>query len=271
MKKQTKQHIVILGCGNVAWHLAKQFQSLKKYRLSIYNHQANPALHDFEKKLKCKTYSTFTDIDQHADYYAICVADRSIKEVAAQITIKNPNALLFHCSGSAKLEELGNRVHSSGVFYPLQTFSKGDEVDWKGIPVLIEASSKEAGSKLHELADQISRTVISIDYRERLKLHLAAVMVNNFTNAMYVSALELINQDSNKQVLNFNLLLPLIQQSVLKIGKMDPRVAQTGPAKRKDETVLKKHLQLLKDNNELAKLYKQLSKLIVKQQKRYHA
>ena len=271
MKKQAKQHIVILGCGNVAWHLAKQFQTLKKYDISVYNHRPNASLKEFKSKLNCKTYDSYSNIDPQAEYYAVCVPDRLIKEVSSHIHIKNPNALLFHCSGSAKIEDLGNRVHSTGVFYPLQTFSKGDEVNWKSIPVLIEASSKEAGIKLHELADQISRTVISIDYRERLKLHLAAVMVNNFTNAMYVSALELINQDSNKQVLNFNLLLPLIQQSVLKIGKMDPRAAQTGPAKRRDESVLKKHLQLLKENNELAKLYKQLSKLIVKQQKRYHA
>jgi predicted short-subunit dehydrogenase-like oxidoreductase (DUF2520 family) len=50
---------------------------------------------------------------------------------------------------------------------------------------------------------------------------------------------------------------------------MDPAAAQTGPAKRGDHNVIEKHLEVLGKKNELRKVYKQLTKLIEKQQKAY--
>jgi predicted short-subunit dehydrogenase-like oxidoreductase (DUF2520 family) len=100
-------------------------------------------------------------------------------------------------------------------------------------------------------------------------LHLAAVLVNNFTNALFVAAGDLISKKSgNKQL---KILLPLIKQTVFKVESIDPREAQTGPAKRNDNSVMKKHLKLLSDNTDLQNIYKQLSHLVVKQQTKKHA
>jgi hypothetical protein len=48
---------------------------------------------------------------------------------------------------------------------------------------------------------------------------------------------------------------------------MNPKAAQTGPAKRKDTVVMQKHLELLKNNKELKQVYTLLSDLIAKQHK----
>jgi predicted short-subunit dehydrogenase-like oxidoreductase (DUF2520 family) len=268
METAAKQKIVIIGCGNVAWHLAKHLQSLKKFEVFVYNHKPNPSLNEFKSKLKCKVDVGLDHVIENASCYFICIPDRFISETAKRLHIKDPNALLLHTSGSCKLSELGERIHDTGVFYPLQTFSKATGLDWSTVPVIIEHSTEQAEARIRKFALQFSKTVISLSYKERLKLHLSAVFVNNFTNALYVVAHDLVMETSKTKDLNFDLLLPLIKQTTEKIAKLNPRAAQTGPAKRNDEVVLKKHLELLSKHTELKKLYKQLSKLIVKQQKR---
>jgi predicted short-subunit dehydrogenase-like oxidoreductase (DUF2520 family) len=268
MEKQAKQKIVIVGCGNVAWHIARHLYSLKKFRLIIYNHKENPALDAFRTKFHCKTEIGLNNIEGNASVYFICVTDKFISKTSKKINIRNPNALLLHTSGSAELKDLGDRIHNTGVFYPLQTFSKEADLNWSNVPIIVEAGSRDSEHSILHLADMFSKTVISQDFKNRLKLHLAAVLVNNFTNALYVSAFDLINRNSTSKDLNFEILLPLIEQTTLKIKELDPRAAQTGPAKRKDEVVMKKHLELISKQDDLKKIYKQLSKLIVKQQEK---
>ena len=240
---------MILGCGNVAWHIAKHLQSLKKHSVFVYNHQTNEALNDFRTKLKCNIAVGLENVIHDADFYFICVSDKHISETAAALDIKNPNAVLMHTSGSTKLKELGKRIHDTALFYPLQTFSKGDTINWAEVPVIIEASSESLQAKLLQLAHHFTKTVKVLDYKERLKLHLAAVFVNNFTNALYVAASTLVNEkETGKE--DLTMLLPLIKQTTYKLNKLSPLAAQTGPAKRKDEVVIKKHLGLLAEHPE---------------------
>jgi predicted short-subunit dehydrogenase-like oxidoreductase (DUF2520 family) len=266
MGKQVKEKIVIIGCGSVAWHIVKKLNALKRFQVTVYNHRENPLLTDFKTKLKCKTEVGLEAIIPDASIYFVCVRDKYISEVAQKITIHNPNAILLHTSGSAKLSDLGERVQKIGVFYPLQTFSKDSDIDWQKVPIIVESENRDSEHSILYLADLFSKTVVSMNYKNRLKLHLAAVLVNNFTNALYVSAFDLIYRDATSADLNFEMLLPLIEQTTTKIKQLNPRAAQTGPAKREDETVMKKHLHLISKQKDLQKIYKQLSKLILKQQ-----
>ncbi len=263
MQKQARHKIVIIGCGNVAWHLAKQVSSLKKYELFVYNHQPNNLLNDFKKKLKCNTAANLNKIITDAEFYFICVGDRFISSASKKI--KSTNGIVIHTSGSLKIDELGGHKNAA-VFYPLQTFSKQDEINWKVTPIIIEAKNTVVKDTLTNFAKQFSNNVNTLNYKSRLTLHLAAVLVNNFTNALYVAANDLISENKKSK-----LLLSLIKQTVLKLDKLDARAAQTGPAKRKDETVMKKHLKLLSGDSDLKKIYKQMSNLIIKQQTKNHA
>jgi len=267
METASGKKIVIIGCGNVAWHLAKHLQSLKKYTLFVYNHKTNDALNDFRSTLKCNIAVGLENVIHDADYYFICVSDKHISETAERLEINNPKAILMHTSGSMKLRELGKRLHGTAVFYPLQTFSKQDTIHWQEVPVILETSAADVETKLLLLAKEFTHTIQVLDYEERLTLHLAAVLVNNFTNALYVAASELVGEKKE----NLSILLPLIKQTTRKLEKIAPVDAQTGPARRKDEVVMKKHLSLLAKQPALKKLYKQLSKLIVHQQENKHA
>lgn len=255
--------IVIIGCGNVAWHLAKQLRALH-YPVIVYNHRANPALKAFASELGCKTVTGLDRIVSDAAFYMVCVSDSAIARVSAKITSNTPGAVVMHTSGSAELEELKNKGGHKAVFYPLQTFSRQDLLQWKDIPLILEAETAEAKKRLGALAAHFGKKIHYLGRKERLKLHLAAVFVNNFSNALYVAATDFTPAPAGKK--NVDLLLPLIRQTTAKLGRLPPLAAQTGPAKRGDKPVMKKHLHLLRKHEDLAKIYRQLSRLIVKQQ-----
>lgn len=258
---QLIKHIVILGCGNVAWHIAKQLGNNKKHVVSVYNHQKHMQLKKFKSELNCKVFDSFNAISTTADYYILCVSDSAIAEVASQIEPKNPNATILHTSGSMPISALGEGICYKGVFYPLQTFSFQDSIQWKNVPLILEGLNPESEKKVSWLAKEFSTQIFVFDEITRLKFHLAAVLSNNFSNSLYAAAAEILG-DKN----NFKLLLPLIAKTSEKIKHLAPITAQTGPAKRNDKIVMKKHLQLIKENSELKKAYKSLSKLIRKQQ-----
>jgi predicted short-subunit dehydrogenase-like oxidoreductase (DUF2520 family) len=271
MSRLQRQKVVIIGCGNVAWHLAKKLQATNRYYLEVYNHRQNPALGDFKKKLDCKTIVGLHNISDDAEYYIVCVADTYIPDAARHIKPKKPGALLVHTSGSADIKELGRRAHSTGVIYPLQTFTRGLDVNWRDVPVLCE-SDEEAIARVKEFAGNFSKNLIRISHTERTRIHAAAVFVSNFSNSMYVAASDILRgSGKNETSFDLSLLGPLIRYTTEKSLSVGPVAAQTGPAKRNDKVVMKKHLAVLSGDGDLRKVYKVLSKLIARQQKKGYA
>jgi predicted short-subunit dehydrogenase-like oxidoreductase (DUF2520 family) len=264
MGKQTRQKVVLIGCGNVAWHIAKQLYGTGDFKIEVYNHRINPLLEQFKKEFLCRTRVGLADLPSDAGYYIICVPDRFISSAAAQIHSVNPMAVVLHTSGSARISELGKRFHGTGIMYPLQSFSQGVDVKWSDVPLILEASDKVTHKCLEKLAQVFSKKIYTLGYDERLRLHLAAVFVNNFTNVLFTTADELVRKVSNEDI-DYKILMPLMAQTVKKLQTITPVEAQTGPARRGDKKVMKKHLSLLKKRTDLQKLYTQLSKLIIKQ------
>lgn len=171
------------------------------------------------------------------DFVLICVRDQEVRAVVEQLPIETPIA---YTSGSILLSELSTR-HRVGVFYPLQSFAGIAEDNVRRIPILIEARDEEMSGFLRDFALQHFDTVQAMSSEDRAKLHIAAVMVNNFVNHLFTLAHDwtVANQ------LDFNLLLPLIHETVQKIMDHSPASVQTGPAKRGDFQVVQRHLDLL--------------------------
>lgn len=261
MPENAAPKIVIVGCGNMAWHVARKFVDLK-FNVHVYNHRASPALEEMRRKLGVGVSPGLHNIENTASFYFVCVPDRFIAECAKKINPVSPRAVVCHTSGSAALDELGSRAHGTAVFYPLQTFSRKDEVSWQRVPVFIEGDSEQTSEQVMKLALLFSKKVQMCDQEKRLRLHTAAVLVNNFVNALYVSAGSLLGDHEG----NFDILLPLAEHTVEKVKNMDPRAAQTGPAKRGDKKTIRRHLRLLEDRPALKKLYRQMTALIGEQQ-----
>jgi predicted short-subunit dehydrogenase-like oxidoreductase (DUF2520 family) len=165
------------------------------------------------------------------------VRDQEVRAVVEQLPVETPIA---YTSGSILLSELST-THRVGVFYPLQSFAGITDDNVKRIPILIEARDEEMSSFLRDFALQHFHTVQAMSSEDRAKLHIAAVMVNNFVNHLYTLAYDWTAANQ----LDFDLLLPLIHETVEKILKHPPAAVQTGPAKRGDFQVVKRHLDQL--------------------------
>ena len=244
--------IVIIGSGNVAYHLAKAFTQNNIEVSQIFGRN-EVELNKISEELNIP-YST-KDLDD-ADLYLISVSDSAVEQVSD--LIKTEKALVAHTSGSLPIETL-NGDYRKASFYPLQTFSKTKNLDYSKIPFFIEAENQIDEKSLFELASLISDNVETSDYEKRKYIHLTAVFACNFVNHLFARAKEI----SDSQDLDFNYFIPLIDETVEKIHHLEPKSAQTGPAVRGDERVLKLHEDLITDKEHL-KIYQLMNESIKK-------
>ena len=164
---------------------------------------------------------------------------------------------MVHTSGSVALSALNDK-NRRGVFYPLQTFSKAKAIDYRSVPICIEAETADDFQILETLAKSISEYTYAVNSQQRQALHVAAVFVCNFTNHLYQIGHEICEANQ----LPFDILKPLIQETAEKIVTLTPAEAQTGPAKRKDTQTINKHLAFLTEENQ-KEIYKLLTKYII--------
>ncbi|MEP0265859.1 DUF2520 domain-containing protein [Dokdonia sp.] len=230
--------INIIGTGNVAWHLANHLAKNSECILLQIAGRSKEKLERF--KHLTKEVVVIQELKQ-ASITIIAVADDAITRVASQIP--EMDTLIVHTSGSVSIDRIPQK--RKGVFYPLQSFSKHDHVDFSAIPICIEASYEEDVQRLYNLATRFSTKVHTIDSHQRKQAHLAAVFVNNFTNHCYTIAQELCEKDN----IPFELLHALLEKTAQKAIDHAPSDVQTGPAKRNDKEVIKEHLDMLQEED----------------------
>lgn len=234
--------VSIIGSGNVAQHLIQAFQSnpaIELVQVFARNPKNVTNLLDSDR-----ITSDYTQLQQ-ADLYIIAVSDDAIAEVSENLALNNQ--LVVHTSGTVTLNALANK-NRRGVFYPLQTFSKDKAVNFKTIPICIEAENEKDTTTLKLIANAISDAVYDINSEQRKALHVAAVFVNNFVNHLY----QIGNEICDANTIPFAILKPLIQETANKIATLSPKAAQTGPAKRNDISTIAAHQQFLTDENQAA-------------------
>ena len=194
---------------------------------------------------------TLEGLPLEADAFIVAVKDSALEEVVRRATKGREQQLFLHTAGSMPMSLFEGHTSRYGVFYPMQTFSKERLVDFAEIPVFIEG----ADPAIRPLAESISRRVYELSTEARKYLHLSAVFACNFVNHCYALSAELLEQHG----LPFDVMLPLIDETARKVHELHPHDAQTGPAVRYDENVIRMQSALLADNPELQQIYELLS------------
>ena len=240
--------IVLIGSGNTAAVLGRKFNKAGHKIVQVVSRNAAAAS---ELAYEWDTESTnyMSVMNPNADVYIVAVADSALEEVVARL--KLPGKVIAHTAGSVSKDVLKNVSSHYGVFYPLQSLRK-EITDLPDIPVFFEGNDKKATSTLQQLAQSISfEKPVVAGTDDRLKLHIAAVVVNNFTNHLFALA----ESYCKKEGINFHQLLPLIEETVNRLKTISPAESMTGPAVRHDEQTIKKHIELLKEHPHLQKIY----------------
>lgn len=230
--------IAIIGQGNVASHLSVAFR----------NSNVNIC------PINSRNLINFP-IDR--DLYIISVSDDAIEDVASRMP--DVKGVVVHTSGSRPMEILKKYFDNYGVFYPLQTFTKGVKLDYSQIPFFIEGSTEEVSNALCKLSNLISLNVYVANSELRRKLHIASVFACNYVNHLWAIADDLLKESG----LSLNVLYPLINATKEKITGISPYDAQTGPAVRNDRSVIDSHLALLADKPDLQHIYLELAEHII--------
>ena len=254
--------ICFIGAGNVATHLADAVARAGYSVNAVYSRQVEHA-QNLARKVGAPIATDRLILLPYADVYVFSVKDSVLEEVVrafSQVT-KNSEALYVHTAGSMPLSVLADTFKNAAVFYPMQTFSKNRKLDFKSIPVFVEANCPENLDAVTRFAQNVSERVVALSSEKRKKLHLSAVFACNFANHCYNLAFNLLESEQ----IDPTCLLSLIDETTSKIHEITPHAAQTGPAVRWDENVMKSQIEQLKAFPEMQSVYEVMSASIHKE------
>jgi len=247
----------VVGTGNIAYHFSKMLEKNGHHLVSFFGrNEEHVAL--FRKSFpaaELKSPDRFSPFDGPI---IIAVPDHQIALIDEQI---NPGLLCLHTSGSTPLQVL--RRVKRAVLWPLQTFTKGKEISFDRIPTVLDSDNDEASKVVKELFYATGFDLFEVSGSDRQAVHLAAVLACNFTNHLYAEADDILKSRG----LDLSILFPLISETAIKIQRMSPDQAQTGPAVRNDVNTLSLHEKMLAEDPDLQLLYTKHSERISKRKK----
>lgn len=206
------------------------------------------------KKLKATYSSSLKDISSTADFYFLAVPDDSIQKISKSLT--KFKGIVVHHSGAKPMNEI--KSNQQAVIYPLVSLQQDSILNKKSTLIFVQAKHASHLVLIDELFKGLLPQIHVTDNHSRQKMHLAAVIANNFTNHLLLKADEMTGGNP----LIRQLLIHLAQQSVDNLKKGENKKRQTGPARRNDRQTMASHLKLIKKNKKLTKIYLSLSQSI---------
>lgn len=248
-------NILIVGSGNVAWHLARIFSSVEGLNVTITGRNLI-AVQEISSEFNIEIVSFCSDITYNTDLIVLAIKDNAIRNFLT--TLQKKDTLIVHVAGSVPISVFEDNFSKYGVFYPLQSFTKDEVTDFNNIPIFLEASGQNELALLSTLACKISENVFVVNSEERKLIHLGAVFCNNFVNFMLLQS-EIILSKVN---LDSEIYEPLLLETFRKAKKLTPNKAQTGPARRGDFMTIQDHLKMLGDNSQLQDIYRMMTNKI---------
>ena len=248
--------VVIIGSGNVASVLGRKIKKAGHDIIQVISRN-NGTAQELADELGCPASSNFTELDKTGEFFLVAMSDAALNELKEKINVGDK--LVVHTAGSVSKDVLKDVSTNYGVMYPLQSLRKENKNEAIEIPLLIDAINEYSIQYLNEFARSISPVVRNAQDEQRHKLHIGAVMTSNFANHLYCLTLDFCTKEN----IDFKLLLPLIEETASRLKEHSPCDMQTGPAARKDNITLDKHLRLLTNHPKLRTLYLRMTDSIM--------
>lgn len=247
MHKDTVMKIVLIGSGNVATVLGRLCKQSGHQILQVMSrHTENAKTLADELGAAYDNYDGKTDLS--ADIYIVSITDGILFDLNKSFSLGDK--LIVHTAGSVSKDVLKDISSRYGILYPFQSLRK-EMGHMPQIPLLVDGNDEATTSSIESFAKTLSPVVKLSTDEERIRLHVAGVVVNNFTNHLY----SLAEDYCQKEGLDFSLLFPLIQETAERITRYSPKTMQTGPALRNDVFTLDRHLRVLAAHPKLKYLY----------------
>lgn len=245
--------ICIIGSGNVAHFMGKKLLRSEHQVLQIISSNIDHA-RKLAEELKCDYSDLITNINSEVDVIILAINDDALINFKTNEILKSK--IVIHTAGSVSLEDIKHISNNMACIWPVYSISKNNLPSSNKIPLAVNFSSNEIKDALLNIANAISSNVFLLNDEQKNRAHLSAVFANNFSNHLFAIADKLLDE----QNIPFEILMPLIKNTVEKLNNHSPFENQTGPAIRNDEKTIEKHLLSLQ--NEDKQVYETLTKSI---------
>jgi predicted short-subunit dehydrogenase-like oxidoreductase (DUF2520 family) len=245
--------ICIIGSGNVAHFMGKKLLHSQHQVVQIISPNIEHA-RKLAEVLNCDYADIITNINPIVDVVILAINDDAIKKIAPNDLLKTK--IVIHTAGSVSLEDIQHLSPRTACIWPVYSISKNNLPSSSHIPLAVNFSSIDLKDILLNLAQSMSSNVFLLNDEQKMIAHVSAVFANNFSNHLFAIAEKLLD----KQHIPFDILIPLIKNTVEKLNNHSPADNQTGPAIRKDEKTIQKHVNLLTDSDKI--IYEMLTKSI---------
>ena len=257
MNSSRARDIIIIGAGGVATSMALALRSAGHRIVQVYSRTGESARR-LAERVEAEAVTSVDEIRRDAELCVVSLTDSALVELAPQLVEGRASMLFAHTAGSIAMDVLP--TSRRGVFYPMQTFSRSRVVDFSNVPLFIEASQPDDLQLLKDVAESISPKVVPLSSEGRQYLHVAAVFCSNFVNHCYAQAASLLAERG----VDFDVMLPLIDEVARKVHSVPPRQAQTGPAVRRDFDVVRRQTEMLPEGSYARAIYELMSQSIIR-------
>ena len=249
------ENVTLIGAGNMAHWLVYAMRNADVRISQVYSRQLGHAK-ALAEIAGAEAIDNIKDLLPDSDLYIFSIKDDSYENLLQQLPFRL--SLAAHTAGSLSMRIFEPYAESYGILYPYQSVNK--DMDFKGIvvPLCVEANNEIAENELFAFAHKLTSVVQKLDESQRMVLHRAAIFGCNFTNAMYSIAYDILQEHH----IDWQMIMPLLQNTMEKVKTMNPHEAQTGPAKRGDQNVIQFHLDALQDEL-LKEIYKVMTDYII--------
>lgn len=190
-----------------------------------------------------------------ADLILICVPDDAVRTVSERYA----GLAMAHVSGSIPAQALAGKGPKIAI-HPLQTVTNEEPADvFDGVRFSVEGDAS-LRQTAHAVIRAMGGVPIDVSFQQKRALHMAAVMVSNFTVALHLGADQIL-KDAGFESEAAALLAPLLDRTLANVRSKGARSALTGPASRGDQAIVDQHARSISDDT-LRAVYIALSRYI---------
>ncbi len=242
-------NVVIIGSGNVATVMGGRIVAAGHEVLQVVGRRGAELL---AQEWGCAYTTQWSEVTREGELYIVALSDTALAGLGEVLQL--PGSLVVHTAGAVAADVLRPVSERYGVLYPLQSLRR-EIRPFPEFPLLIDAARQADLSLIENFAGSLSGQVRRADDASRLKLHVAAVLINNFSNYLYTLSAEFCRQEE----VDFSLLLPIIRETAARVERYPPQEVQTGPAIRGDAGTIRRHLEVLASYDDIKELYRVFS------------
>jgi len=238
----------ILGGGRAAWAFGSAWKRIGWPLTGVWLRDAS---HSHIAELLQTARMDMADLARDSELLLVAVSDRAILDVAARVP--ETEALLFHASGALLSVRGGFSLHPLKSLPPVGVAS-----DLENTLLVFEGEHRRT-AKL--IAAAVGARFCEVAPEQKALYHAAAVFGSNYVAAV-VDIAERLMRDAG--VDNAREDLVALAQSALANWLFHTDAKRfTGPAIRGDSEVVERHAETLRDDPQVAQLYRLLAEQIV--------